>query len=167
MIREKVLNMYMMRCSRAEYCTGTIEKSLNRLVAKGELQRSDAEFIIDVLQKQGFLDDSRFAAAYVRDKNRIYGWGRVKIAYKLKSMALPDTIIERAIEEEFDNDEGAKRLAILLENKYRSLKNNESSSQKRAKCIRYALSRGFEYEMACKLFDSVIMTNFASNKDEI
>ena len=54
MIREKVLNMYMMRCSRAEYCTGTIEKSLNRLVAKGELQRSDAESIIDVLQKQGF-----------------------------------------------------------------------------------------------------------------
>jgi regulatory protein len=71
----------MAQCSRRELCCDDIR---NKLQIWG-IENNDASKIIGILEKENFVNESRYAAAFVRDKFKYNKWGKVKIAAHLKS----------------------------------------------------------------------------------
>jgi len=57
-----------------EVCTFDARQKLQRMEIEGE----EADVIIASLTKDKFIDDARYASAFVRDKSRLAGWGSAK-----------------------------------------------------------------------------------------
>ncbi len=176
MTKEQALERLRSRCSRAEYCSGQIAETLRRWIGRGagrlpvasvaegealQLCESDIPGIISQLKAEKFIDDSRFAAAFVRDKLKFNGWGPQKILYKLRSFGIDPAIINAAISENCNNvDEGALSgrdvLEKLLVKKWKSLKVEEPLQNRKSKVIRFAVGRGFEYGEIIAALEKII-----------
>jgi len=98
------------------------------------------------LIKERFIDENRYAAAFVRDKSRLAGWGEMKIRYALQKKGLEKETIAEAMGE-IDPEEQLDRLAKLMQAKARTLK-NATAEEKRAKLMRFAASKGFTFAQA-------------------
>lgn len=146
---EKITDKMRRMCSRREYCTHDIRKKLNvQLEGKSE----DVQKVIDILLKERYVDDLRYASAYARDKSSISGWGPTKIRYMLSSKGISKDIIAQAIEE-IDSPKAQLRLDKLMENKFRALKDDP---QCRLKMLRFGLGRGYDYEEVACVIDKLI-----------
>ena len=102
---------------------------------------------LQILQDEKYVDVLRYATAYVRDKSAIAGWGEVKIRYMLSSKGISRDVINSALEE-VDRGKASDRLARLLENKRKTLKDDP---QCRLKLLRFARGRGYSYDEVNKL----------------
>lgn len=133
-------------CSRREYCSADILGKLR----KSGMEGKDAERILQRLKEDGYVDDSRYASAFARDKAQISGWGPKKIAFALKNKGLSRSLIENAIAESADNPQTYGRMKSVIGNKWKSL-SGEESAKRQAKTLRYALGRGYGYEEAMRV----------------
>ena len=131
-------------------CSGQVRRKLQRWsVAQQQkglpgFSDSQMEGILESLVKERFVDDARFAGAYVRDKARFAGWGAVKIAYNLKGLGIAESVVRDIIAENMESFSSC-RLKDILQKKWDSLKFDLSLQQKREKVLRFALGRGFQY----------------------
>ena len=91
-----------------------------------------------------FIDDSRFAAAYVRDRSRFGGWGTYKIRAGLKAKGVAEEVINEALAQ-LTEDNSAEQLLRQVERKAPKVK-AANDYELKTKLIRFALSRGFEYD---------------------
>ncbi len=118
--------------------------------------------IIASLTEDGFLSDSRYAAAFARDKAHLLGWGPQKIRYALLSKHLDDDIVNEAVAL-VDDSASANQLEHLLRRKLESLtkkssihtadpdsadcdttpRTTVSQTAIREKLLRFALGRGY------------------------
>lgn len=145
----KVLNRLRGLCSRREYCVADVLKKATEGL---EGDRAAAQEVVDVLVKEKYVDDLRYASAYARDKAAIQGWGEVKIRYMLTAKCVSRGIIDMALEE-IDQDKADSRLEKLLQNKFKSLKDDP---QVRLKLLRFALGRGYSYDEVSKAVDRLM-----------
>ena len=138
--REKqVFDALSAQCAKREYCTSDVRrKALERL----EWDAAAADAVVASLVDEGFVDDRRYAAAYARDKSALAGWGPVKIRSALLARGVPREVVLDALGE-IDADRAADRLEKVLEAKWRTLRDDP---QGRLKLIRFALSRGYDYD---------------------
>lgn len=135
----KVTDRLRRLCSRREYCSADIlKKAENALSGDKEL----AKRVLAELTKEKYVDDLRYATAFSRDKSTIAGWGVTKIRYALCSKGVIREVIDEALQE-IDSSKALARLDKLLENKYRSLKDDP---QCRMKLLRFGLGRGYSYD---------------------
>ncbi len=134
-----------------EYCESDILLKLKRF----ELNEGEAEKILESLKADKFVDDNRYATAFVRDKSRLSGWGGRKISYALNRKGVEKSIIAESLKE-LDKASEAQRLLKILTIKARSIDKEESRAKKTAKLIRFALSRGFDYELALSAVNKII-----------
>ena len=146
---KKALNIVAEQCSKKEYCSFDILKKLQ----KWELEEKDIAAVMEFLVKNHFLDDTRFAEAYARDKHRFNRWGKLKIMQMLRQKRVPERIIEQALSSLPDEESDATCLA-LLKQKSRGLKEVDPYKRK-AKLFRFALSRGFDYETISQCIDQL------------
>ncbi len=117
---------------------------MKRLMRSWGIAQADREKILARLCDMKFIDDRRFAEAYVRDKVRFGGWGMHKIRSGLSAKGIPSDIAAAAIAS-MEEEAGGGRLLEILKRKEPSVKGG-SAYERRAKLIRYGLSRGFGYE---------------------
>jgi regulatory protein len=132
------LNKVMDQCSRREFCIDDIG---NKLQLWG-VGKNDAEKIIGILIKENFINESRYATAFVKDKFNYNKWGKVKIAVHLKTKNIPPDIIRSALDS-IDNEFYMKLLKELITSHRISVKAKNKYDLK-AKLFRYGLSKGFE-----------------------
>ena len=125
-------------CCQSEHCVADITEKLLRW----GVSREDSDRIIDRLIDEKYIDESRYALAYVRDKVRFSHWGRVKIKSMLRMLRVSEQDIRNAFDS-FDEDEYLGVLENVIESKRRTLPEAESYAS-RVKLIRFALQRGFE-----------------------
>lgn len=137
---KKALNIVAGQCSKKEYCSSDVLSKLRRW----ELEEKDIAEIMAFLIKNRFLDDTRFAEAYARDKFRFNRWGKIKIAQMLRRKQVSDSVIEQALATLPAEDTDATCLELLRQ-KNKSVK-DEDPYKRKAKLIRFALSRSFDYE---------------------
>ncbi len=125
-------------CSRSEKCASEI---LEKLKLWG-LNEDDSLAVISELKNEKYIDDERFARAYVKDKFRFNHWGKQKIEYMLRAKKINQDILALAFEE--IEDEGyADELLKLLQDKAKTIKVKDQYD-KRNKLMRFAMGRGFE-----------------------
>lgn len=135
----KILNNLRRQCSRREYCTADVLKKAEKSL-EGDSEK--AREILDILIKEKYVDDLRYCEAYAREKSSISGWGETKIKYMLSAKGISRDIISQALTQ-IDSHRAESRLQKLLENKYRTLKDDP---QWKLKLIRFALGRGYSYD---------------------
>lgn len=125
-------------CSMAERCTDDVLRKLGQWGAPEDAYGA----IVDALREERYIDDRRYAVAFVRDKYRFNQWGRIKIsqALRVKHVALED--ISAALEE-IDEEEYESILVSLLLKKRQGIKAN-SDYERNGKMIRFAASHGYE-----------------------
>ena len=128
-------------CSLSEHCIQKVREKLVQWEAPKELIQP----IIDKLVEEDYINEERFARAFVKDKFRFNYWGRIKITTHLRVLSISSDIIAKAIGE-IDEDEYAEILDETVEKKRKTIKKG-TDYEIRAKLLRHALSRGFEYEL--------------------
>ena len=132
------LSKAMAQCSRQELCCEDIR---NKLLSWG-IEDNDAGKIIEILQKENFINESRYAVAFVRDKFKYKKWGKIKISAHLKSKKIASDIVRAAIDA-IDHDQYINLLRSLIENHKKTVR-SKSQYDLKAKLLRFGLSRGFE-----------------------
>lgn len=143
---DKVLDRMRNLCSRREYCRSDIMK---KVLTALDGDRAAAEKVLDVLVAEKYIDEQRYASAFARDKASLAGWGGTKIRYMLASKGIPRDIVEHALED-IDDSKARIKLEKLMENKFRSLKDDP---QCRLKMLRFGLGRGYAYEEVAEVID--------------
>jgi len=143
------LNKSMAQCSHKELCRDDIRKKLS-LWGVGN---DDIEKIIGILIREKFIDENRYASAFVRDKFKYNKWGKVKIASHLKSKKIPSEIIGPALDS-IDHEHYIIFLRGLLEVHRRTVKAKNQMDLK-AKLLRFALSKGFESSLVYDILNDL------------
>lgn len=137
---EELLNKAAMLCSSAEHCISDISDKLRK---KGA-DNMTIDHIISRLLAEGFINETRYAHAFVRDKYRFDKWGKLKIRMALKAKSIDSSLINAAFEE-INQKEYLENLSLLLNAKRKSVKAG-SDYEINGKLIRFALSRGYEMD---------------------
>ena len=136
---KKVLDFLQAQCARREYCSSDIRrKALDRL--EGDAEAADA--LVESLVRDGYVDDARYAAAFAREKAAVTGWGPVKIRFALAAKRIAKAQIDAGLAE-VEQDRADARLDRLLESRWKAL---EGDPQAKLKLLRYALTRGYDYD---------------------
>lgn len=132
----EALELLKKQCSLREYCQSDIRTKL----FKWSISSNDQEAIIAELIGDGFLDEERFARAYVHDKATIEGWGAIKIRASLKQKGISDFSIKKGLEREDIAFEG------ILEEQYERFASRYKTLSKRERNTKIAnrlINRGF------------------------
>lgn len=137
---EQALASLMRLCARAEKSSG----DALRLMSGWGVQPDDARKVLEKLLRERFIDDERYAAAYVREKSGLNGWGTHKIRRMLVSKGVARAVIDSALAA-VDKGVSAERLREMLGRKMRAVKTGDKY-ELRGKLLRYGLGLGYDYE---------------------
>lgn len=137
-------------CVRAEHAPAEITRKLRQWGATAEI----AQKVVENLTDSGFLDEKRYAEAFVHDKVCFDYWGRKKISYTLHCNGIPENLIEDALAQ-IDEEQYLENLTALLKNKLRSQTETNPYKLKVA-LFRYVASRGFESNLAMPVISQLI-----------
>lgn len=147
---KQVITAMAALCSRSERCSPDIQK---KIIAAG-LTEDEAVDILNYLKEEKYIDDERYAKAYVNEKFRINKWGRIKMRYYLRMKGLPDDIIETGMDA-IDKKKYADVLLKTMKEKARKIK-KKNKFEKMGQIIRYTQNRGFEPELIHRYMNEVI-----------
>ena len=134
-------------CAQAEHCQQEMRDKMRRWEMAPEVQ----ERVIARLIKERFIDDERYARAFVKDKIRYNKWGRRKVQQGLWMKHIDDDIQQRVLDE-VDDAEYLAVLKPLLKQKAKSIK-AENDYELTQKLVRFALGRGFTYDIIRQCLD--------------
>ena len=146
---EEALKKAAMYAAKREVCIQDVKTKLYNWKVPKEFH----DDIIFYLLQEEFIDEERYAAAYVREKFRMNKWGKVKIIFQLKSKNIPSHLIEEALKE-IEPEKYYSVLLELLEQKKRSVPGLEGIAL-RNKLKAYAAGRGFELDLINKALDQL------------
>jgi regulatory protein len=109
------------------------------------INKNEHDEMILELVRENYLDEKRFALAFVAGKFKMKEWGRKKIRYALKEKKVDQDARERALEKINDKDY-IEILQKLAKEKYASLKDEQSLIRKK-KTMDYLRQKGYEEGM--------------------
>ena len=122
-------------CAQAEHC----EKEMRDKLKRWGIDESAQNHIIERLINERYIDDERYARAFVKDKIRYNKWGRRKVQQGLWMKQIND-------------QEYLNVLRPLLKQKRKSVK-AESDYELNQKLVRFALGRGFTFDIIRQCLD--------------
>ena len=134
-------------CARSEHCQWELLEKMRRWEMSEEVQAR----VMQRLVSERYVDDERYARAFVRDKVRYNKWGRRKVEQGLWLKHIDEDIRERVLDE-VDDEEYLSALRPLLRQKRRSTR-AASDYELNQKLVRFALGRGFTYDIIRQCLD--------------
>lgn len=137
----EALSELMAMCAKAEHCEYEMTEKMRRWEISEEAQAKIMKQLID----GKFVDDERYAQAFVRDKVRFNKWGRRKVDQALWAKHISEDIRQRTLDD-IPDKEYIDILRPLLKQKSRTIK-AASDYEAKMKLIKFALSRGFDYDI--------------------
>ncbi len=140
-------------CAKNEHYTFEIQKKLSNF----EINSDEISEIIEVLTKEKFLDDQRFANAFAIDKLKFNYWGKKKIAFELKMKKIDNFFIQNALNS-LDEEKYCEVLENELRKKLKSLKTSNLREIK-MKLFSFAQTRGFESDIISKVLGKIFAKN--------
>ena len=128
-------------CAQAEHCQYEMLEKMRRWELDDEAQAR----VMQRLVSERYVDDERFARAFVKDKVRYNKWGRRKVEQALWQKHIDEDIRQQVLDE-IDDEEYISVLRPLLKQKRRSTK-AANDYQLNQKLMRFALGRGFTFDI--------------------
>jgi regulatory protein len=128
-------------CAQAEHC----EQEMRDKMKRWELDETVQNRVINRLTEERYIDNERYARAFVKDKIRYNKWGRRKVQQALWMKRI-DADIQQRVLDEIDEKEYLDVLRPLLKQKRKSIK-AENDYELNQKLVRFALSRGFTFDI--------------------
>jgi regulatory protein len=126
-------------CAKAEHCAADVRRKLYEWGTPTDF----FDFIEENLYSNGFLDDTRFCAAYVHDKVEYQSWGRLKIQAALRALQLPESEISQALKNIDEN--------VYFGNLRKLIHSRSSDSED--KRLRFLSQRGYTFDEIRKCSD--------------
>lgn len=127
-------------CDLQERCPSEVRQKLRAW----HFDAQTAEEWLNILIDRGFVDEQRFAEAFVSGKFRLKQWGRRKIQSELRFRDIPADIIARALGTISTADYHAT-LQNIIARKRRDRPGDDRGSI--GAVARYAISRGYEPDL--------------------
>ena len=147
-------------CAHAEHC----QHEMLEKMRKWELPETAQARVMARLVKVRYVDDERYARAFVKDKIRYNKWGRRKVQQALWMKHIDDDIQQRVLDE-IDDDEYLSVLRPLLKQKSKSIR-VENDYERKQKLVRFALGRGFTFDIIRQCLDTSDINEDEFEQDE-
>jgi len=125
-------------CAYQERCHWELERKYKEWHIDEELWD---DITVDLIQ-QNFLNEERFALAYVQGKVNIKKWGKKKIYYELRKRQISEYLINKSLEV-IDEEKYLLNLQEIINKKSVTVK-GRTEYERRSKVIQYLLTRGYE-----------------------
>ena len=148
---EQALQSLMRMCARSERSSGDALRLMKRWGVADDAARK----VLSKLQADRFIDDARYAEAFVRDKLNLSGWGAYKIKSALRTKGVSKDIIDEVIAPMIEATDMKERLEDIMKRKLRTLKYSSAYDAKN-KLIRFAASRGYELDEAIECASKIV-----------
>lgn len=135
---DQVLDKMAKYCAYQERCVKEVSDKLKTF----NIPQEEKDKIMDYLLDNRFVNDERFAMAFVRGKVNQSGWGVNKIRFHLVQKGIAKELIDEALGQ---TDEGVyrQRLVDILKTKAKTVK-AATDFEKKRKLAAYAIQKGFE-----------------------
>jgi regulatory protein len=146
----EALSRAMALCASREYCSDDIRIKLNLW----GLDKNNTISVINTLIEEKFIDDKRYAEAFVKDRFRYNKWGRIKIAAMLRAKRIDNTIIDEALAV-LDEDDYRRSVSEIITSHRAHIKAKNRYDLK-GKLMRYGLSKGFESQILYDILDEIL-----------
>lgn len=147
--KEQVLLKLTSMCSASEHCSGEMLKKMESWEVSPEIQAEVMAYLI----KEKYIDDARFCRFFVNDKIKYNKWGRRKVEQALWEKRIDRNVACEALNE-VDDELYVDILKDLLRDKKKSVK-GKNDYEIRCKLVRFALGRGFTYDIINRCVDEV------------
>ena len=141
------LKKAMSLCAAREICLSDIKQKLNTW----GVEDGDKQKIINRLINDKFIDERRYALAFVKDKFRYNKWGKIKLSAALRMKNIADETIREALDS-IDEEIYRAALKSIITNHRKTLK-SRSLYDLKGKLLRYGLSKGFESHLIYDLLN--------------
>jgi regulatory protein len=128
-------------CAYQERSHREVEEKLR---SYGLLEEASGMLLVELIQ-HNFLNEERFARAFVRGRFRIKQWGRNKIRQHLKHHRISEYALKKAFTE-IDKEDYHQALETLAAKKWLAT-TLKDSFKRRGKVAQYLISRGFEPDL--------------------
>lgn len=136
-------------CAYRDRCKKETADRLHQLGASRDI----TEKILGTLQKEGFVDEQRFAGSYARGKFEHNHWGRTRIRQELAFRQIDDKTISEALQE-IDEKKYLEVLSDIAAKKLKSLK-EQSDFTAKGKTAEHCIRKGFEPDLVWKLVNKL------------
>ncbi|MBQ0080862.1 MAG: RecX family transcriptional regulator [Alistipes sp.] len=136
--------------AKAEKCS----EDARRLLRRWNIDEREWDWILDSLYRNRFIDDCRYAGAFVREHASLSNWGPLKIRQSLLSKRISVEIVDDVMKDFFMEDVKV-RLKPLLERKLKTL-GDEPERKVREKLIRFALSKGYDIDDVLAIMSEIL-----------
>ena len=128
-------------CARSEHCQ---QEMIEKMRQWGVSEEEQAQ-VMSRLIAERYINDERFAHAFIYDKIRYSKWGRRKVEQALWMKRI-DEHISKPLLDEVDDEEYLSILRPMLKQKRKSIK-AKSEYELTMKLIKFALGRGFTMDI--------------------
>ena len=135
---DQVLDKMAKYCAYQERCVKEVCDKLKTF----DIAEEEKTKILDYLLDNRFVNDERYAKAFVRGKVNQSGWGVNKIRFHLIQKGIDKDIIDEALGQT-DEEAYRQRLIEILKTKAKTVK-ADSDFEKKRKLAAYAMQKGFE-----------------------
>ncbi len=151
--REEALSALMRECAKCEKSTGDAQ----RLMARWEVPSQEREWVLERLLEMKFIDNRRFAEAYLRDKLNLSGWGAQRIRLELSRKCVEREIIDELLIN-LDKEMMCERLKKVMSKRLRTTKYRDNYDLKN-KLLRYGASLGYDYSTIKDIIEEIVKHN--------
>jgi len=134
------------------YRDRTVREVMQKLYSLGASQ-SLASQIVQILQEEQFIDEQRFALAFVRGKLENNKWGKIKIKYEMQGRGLDAKTIISALES-IDQERYLQVLQNVAEAKLKTLSGLDEFTAK-GKTAEHCSRKGFEMDLVWKTLEAI------------
>ena len=128
-------------CAKGEHCQHDMLEKMRRWGLADEEQAQ----VMEKLTGGRYVDDERYARAFVSDKIRHGRCGRRKIEQALRMKRVDDDTVARVLDD-VDADEYLSALRPLIKQKLKATRAT-SDYERRMKVTKYALARGYTFDL--------------------
>ncbi|MDR1793510.1 MAG: RecX family transcriptional regulator [Bacteroidales bacterium] len=145
-IPPEILEKIKRFCAYQERCPFDIR---NKLIS-WKVSSSQINEIIAILEQEDYLNEERFAEAYVRGKFTIKGWGLQKISHALHAKHVSKNHIDAALAIISDRQQMEKMKQVAL--KWLQTHPEEDNEKCKQKLFNYLVSKGYNYHLCSKMY---------------
>ena len=122
------------------------EKEVHDKLKGFKLSEESISKIMSFLKEFKFVNDENYAKLFVESKKILKPEGRRTVRMKLAQKGIDKELSEKSVRENYSEEEEFNKAKELYD-KYRKKVRGKNEADKKQKCYRYLLSKGFTYDL--------------------